>query len=122
MKSMKATSSSPRRSWGRASRPRWTLDRRDIINYLIDMRAVAKAADERKLSDSEDFKRHLEFARQRLLMDTLLNVEGKAALETDDAEHKVSDAQEPESPRSPRFTRVTSWSRPRMRQKPWLPN
>src|SRR5262249_46915737 len=38
----------------------------------------------------EDFKRHLDFARQRLLMDTLLNVEGKAAL-TDDAEHKVYD-------------------------------
>ena len=64
--------------------------RENIMNYLIDMKVVAKAADDRKLGDSDDFKRHLEFARQRLLMDTLLNVDGKAAL-TDDAEHKVYD-------------------------------
>jgi peptidyl-prolyl cis-trans isomerase C len=64
--------------------------RENIINYLIDMKAVAKAADDRKLGDSAEFKRHLEFTRQRLLMDTLLNVDGKAAL-TDDAEHKVYD-------------------------------
>ena len=44
----------------------------------------------RKLGDSDDFKRHLDFARQRLLMDTLLNVDGKAAL-TDEAENKVYD-------------------------------
>jgi len=55
--------------------------RENIINYLIDMKAVAKAADDRKLGDSDDFKRHLEFTRQRLLMDTLLNVESKAAAE-----------------------------------------
>ncbi len=64
--------------------------RENILNYLIDMKVVAKAADDRKLGDSDDFKRHLEFARQRLLMDTLLNVDGKAAL-TDEAEHKVYD-------------------------------
>jgi peptidyl-prolyl cis-trans isomerase C len=64
--------------------------RENVLNYLIDMKVVAKAADDRKLGDSDDFKRHLEFARQRLLMDTLLNVDGKAAL-TDDAEHKVYD-------------------------------
>jgi peptidyl-prolyl cis-trans isomerase C len=64
--------------------------RENILNYLIDMKVVAKAADDRKLGDSDDFKRHLEFARQRLLMDTLLNVDGKAAL-TNEAEHKVYD-------------------------------
>jgi peptidyl-prolyl cis-trans isomerase C len=64
--------------------------RENLMNYLIDMKVVAKAADDRKLGDSDDFKRHLDFARQRLLMDTLLNVEGKAAL-TDEAEHKVYD-------------------------------
>jgi peptidyl-prolyl cis-trans isomerase C len=64
--------------------------RENIMNYLIDMKVVAKAADDRKLGDSDDFKRHLEFARQRLLMDTMLSVDGKAAL-TDDAEHKVYD-------------------------------
>jgi peptidyl-prolyl cis-trans isomerase C len=64
--------------------------RENILNYLIDMKVVSKAADSRKLGDSDDFKRHLDFARQRLLMDTLLNVDGKAAL-TDEAEHKVYD-------------------------------
>ena len=64
--------------------------RENILNYLIDMKVVSKAAESRKLGDSDDFKRHLDFARQRLLMDTLLNVDGKAAL-TDEAEHKVYD-------------------------------
>jgi len=64
--------------------------RESLLNYLIDMKIVAKAADDRKLGDSDDFKRHLDFARQRLLMDTLLNADGKAAL-TDEAEHKVYD-------------------------------
>jgi len=64
--------------------------RESLVNYLIDMKIVAKAADDRKLGDSDDFKRHLDFARQRLLMDTLLNADGKAAL-TDEAEHKVYD-------------------------------
>jgi peptidyl-prolyl cis-trans isomerase C len=64
--------------------------RESLLNYLIDMKIVAKAADDRKLGDNDDFKRHLEFARQRLLMDTLLNADGKAAL-TDEAEHKVYD-------------------------------
>jgi peptidyl-prolyl cis-trans isomerase C len=62
--------------------------RESLLNYLVDMKVVAKAAEDRKLADSDDFKRHLDFARQRLLMDTLLNVDGKAAL-TDEAEHKV---------------------------------
>src|SRR5437016_5914363 len=37
--------------------------RDNILNYLIDMQIVAKAADDRKLGDSDDFKRHLAFAR-----------------------------------------------------------
>src|SRR5262249_16487619 len=53
--------------------------RESILNYMIDMKIVAKAADDRKLGDTDDFKRHLEFARQRLLMDTLLNVDANAA-------------------------------------------
>jgi len=62
--------------------------RENLLNYLIDMKIVAKVADDRKLGDTDLFKRHLEFARQRLLMDALLSTEGKAAL-TDEAEHKV---------------------------------
>jgi peptidyl-prolyl cis-trans isomerase C len=58
------------------------------LNYLIDMKLVAKVAEDRKLGDTDLFKRHLEFSRQRLLMDALLSAESKAAL-TDEAEHKV---------------------------------
>jgi peptidyl-prolyl cis-trans isomerase C len=36
---------------------------------LIDMKIVAKAAEDKKLGDSEEFKRRVAFARDRLLMD-----------------------------------------------------
>ena len=64
--------------------------RENILNYLIDMRIVAKAAEDRKLGDGDDFKNRLAFARQRLLMESLLTAEGKAAV-NDDALHKVYD-------------------------------
>src|SRR5436305_1717428 len=51
---------------------------------------VAKAAEEKKVEDSEEFKRRLAFTRSRLLMDSLLANEGKAAT-TDDAMKKVYD-------------------------------
>src|SRR6195952_671395 len=62
----------------------------NILSFLIDMKIVAKAAEEKKIADRDDFKAKLNFARNRLLMDNLLSVEGKAAL-TDDAMKKVYD-------------------------------
>lgn len=62
--------------------------RENLIAFLIDMKIVAKAAEEKKVADSADFKQKLAFARSRLLMDNLLGAEGKAAL-TDDAMKKV---------------------------------
>lgn len=54
--------------------------RRDnILSFLIDMKIVAKAAADKKVADSEDFKKKLAFARDRLLMDQLLANEGKTA-------------------------------------------
>jgi peptidyl-prolyl cis-trans isomerase C len=50
------------------------------------MKIVAKAAEDRKIADTEEFKRRLNFTRSRLLMDSLLAVEGKAA--TNDAAMK----------------------------------
>jgi len=61
-----------------------------VLTFLIDMKIVAKAAEEKKLGDSEEFKRRLAFARDRLLMDSLLASEGKAAV-TDEAMKKVYD-------------------------------
>jgi peptidyl-prolyl cis-trans isomerase C len=51
----------------------------NVLAFLIDMRIVAKAAEDKKIADGEDFKRRLNFTRNRLLMDSLLASEGKAA-------------------------------------------
>ena len=62
--------------------------RENLIAFLIDMKIVAKAAETKKVADSSEFKQRLAFARDRLLMDSLLATEGKAAV-TDDAMKKV---------------------------------
>src|SRR5882724_4446593 len=51
----------------------------NVLAFLIDLRIVAKAAEDKKVENSEDFKRRLAFTRSRLLMDSLLASEGKAA-------------------------------------------
>jgi len=60
----------------------------NVLAFLIDMKIVAKAAEDKKIADRDDFKSRLAFARNRLLMDNLLSVEGKAAT-TDEAMKKV---------------------------------
>src|ERR1700691_1952727 len=62
----------------------------NVLAFLIDMKIVAKAAEDKKIEDRPDFKSRLAFARNRLLMDNLLAVEGKAAT-TDEAMKKVYD-------------------------------
>jgi peptidyl-prolyl cis-trans isomerase C len=62
--------------------------RENLLSYVIDLKIVAKAAEDRKLGDSEAFKKSLAFARDRLLMDKLLTDEAKAAT-TDAAMRKV---------------------------------
>ena len=44
----------------------------NLLAFLIDMKIVSKAAEDKKVEDSEDFKKRLAFARNRLLMDSLL--------------------------------------------------
>jgi peptidyl-prolyl cis-trans isomerase C len=60
----------------------------NVLAFLIDMKIVAKAAEDKKVENSEDFKKRLSFSRNRLLMDSLLASEGKAAT-TDEAMKKV---------------------------------
>src|SRR3981081_198466 len=60
----------------------------NVLSFLIDMKIVSKAAEDKKVENSEEFKKRLAFTRNRLLMDTLLATEGKAAT-TDDAMKKV---------------------------------
>jgi peptidyl-prolyl cis-trans isomerase C len=60
----------------------------NVLAFLIDMKIVSKAAEDKKLENSEEFKKRLAFTRSRLLMDSLLASEGKAAT-TDEAMKKV---------------------------------
>jgi len=62
--------------------------RENVLAFLIDMKIVAKAAEDKKVENNEDFKKRLAFTRARLLMDSLLATEGKAAT-TDEAMKKV---------------------------------
>jgi peptidyl-prolyl cis-trans isomerase C len=64
--------------------------REQLLAYLIDMKIVAKAAEDKKLGDSADFKRKVAFARERLLMDSLLASEAKTAV-TDAEMKKIYD-------------------------------
>src|ERR1700741_3316638 len=50
----------------------------NVLAFLIDMKIVAKAAEDKKIEDRPDFKARLAFARNRLLMDNLLASEAKA--------------------------------------------
>jgi peptidyl-prolyl cis-trans isomerase C len=60
----------------------------NVLAFLIDLKIVAKAAEDKKIENSEDFKKRLAFTRSRLLMDSLLAAEGKAAT-TEEAMKKV---------------------------------
>jgi peptidyl-prolyl cis-trans isomerase C len=60
----------------------------NVLSFLIDMKIVSKAAEDKKIQDTDDFKKRLAFTRNRLLMDSLLASEGKTAT-TDDAMKKV---------------------------------
>jgi peptidyl-prolyl cis-trans isomerase C len=62
----------------------------NVLAFLIDMKIVAKAAEDKKIEDRPEFKARLAFTRNRLLMDNLLATEGKAAA-TDEAMKKVYD-------------------------------
>jgi peptidyl-prolyl cis-trans isomerase C len=59
-----------------------------LVNYLTDMILLSKAAEAKKIPDDTDFKRRLSFARNKVLMETLLIGEGKGAV-TNEAMQKV---------------------------------
>jgi len=64
--------------------------RENVLAFLIDMKIVAKAAEDKKVADRPEFKAKLAFARDRILMDNLLASEGRAAT-NDEAMRKVYD-------------------------------
>jgi peptidyl-prolyl cis-trans isomerase C len=61
-----------------------------LVQFVADMILVSKAAEDKKFGDSVEFKRKVDFARKKLLMEGLLQSVGKEAL-SDDAMHKVYD-------------------------------
>ena len=61
-----------------------------LVQFMSDMILVSKAAEAKKVGEGSDFKRKLDFAREKLLMEALLQSVGKEAL-TDAAMHKVYD-------------------------------
>jgi peptidyl-prolyl cis-trans isomerase C len=61
-----------------------------VLTLLSDTLLVSQAAEAKKLADSPAFKTKLAFARNRLLSESLLAQEGKAAV-TDEAMRKVYD-------------------------------
>ena len=44
----------------------------NVLSFLIDMKVVAKAAEDKKIEDTDDFKKRMAFTKNRLLMDSLL--------------------------------------------------
>jgi peptidyl-prolyl cis-trans isomerase C len=61
-----------------------------LVSYLSDMILLAQAAEEKRLQDDPDFKRHAAFARNKVLMEAMLQNEGKKAV-TDQSLHAVYD-------------------------------
>jgi peptidyl-prolyl cis-trans isomerase C len=61
-----------------------------LVSYLSDMILLAQAAEERRLQDDPDFKRRAALARNKVLMEALLQNEGKKSL-TDQALRAVYD-------------------------------
>jgi len=61
-----------------------------LVNYLTDMILLSKAAEAKKVPDTAEFKRRIAFARNKALMETMLQEESKAAM-TDANLHKVYD-------------------------------
>ena len=65
--------------------------RRDfIVSYLTDIMLVAKAAEAAKAAEDKDFQTRLKFIRNKLLMESILQIEGKKAV-TEQAMREVYD-------------------------------
>jgi peptidyl-prolyl cis-trans isomerase C len=61
-----------------------------VLDYLIDLKLVAKKAEADKLDQGSDFARRLAYYHDKLAMESLLGVVAKSAT-TEEAEHKAYD-------------------------------
>jgi peptidyl-prolyl cis-trans isomerase C len=65
--------------------------RKDALDYLIDLKLVAKKGFAEKVEDDPDFKHKLEYYRDKLAMEEVLGKAAKVA-DTDKAQHAAYDA------------------------------
>jgi peptidyl-prolyl cis-trans isomerase C len=61
-----------------------------LVTYLADVIILAQAAEKQKVADRDDVKHRIDFARNKVLMETLLQEAGTKGV-TDEAMHKVYD-------------------------------
>jgi peptidyl-prolyl cis-trans isomerase C len=61
-----------------------------LVGYIADIMLSAKAAEGKRVMDQKEFKQRLAFVRSKLLMELMLQAEGKAAA-TEQAMRKVYD-------------------------------
>ncbi|MGL4729924.1 MAG: peptidylprolyl isomerase [Bosea sp. (in: a-proteobacteria)] len=71
-----------------------------VVDFLVDLRIGAKAADAAKLADAPDFARRLTYFRQKLLMDDFLMREAKKSV-SEEAARKLYDESIKQMPREP---------------------
>jgi peptidyl-prolyl cis-trans isomerase C len=75
-----------------ASMPQMPPDQKHeyLITYLTDIIILSQAADQQKIGDRPDVKHRIDIERNKVLMESLLQSTGQAAV-TDEAMHKVYD-------------------------------
>jgi len=73
-----------------SSLPDGAAKRDALIGYYADLILLARAAEAKGMGSSIEFAKKLQFAKAKLLMETLLKAEAKTAV-TDEALHKVYD-------------------------------
>ncbi|MDQ0446909.1 peptidyl-prolyl cis-trans isomerase C [Methylobacterium aerolatum] len=61
-----------------------------LVDYMVDLKVGAQAAEAAKIGETADFKRKLAYFRDKLLLDDYLEQEAKKAV-TSEAEHAVYD-------------------------------
>jgi peptidyl-prolyl cis-trans isomerase C len=66
------------------------MRRETLLTYLIDVKLLAKAAEAQKIGQGADFERRLAYARQKVLMEALLEKESRGAA-SDAAMKKIYD-------------------------------
>ena len=61
-----------------------------LVSYLADMILIAKTGEAKKIDQTDDFKRQMNFIRNKLLMETVMQTEGRGAV-SDKELHRVYD-------------------------------